>query len=170
MLSTWDRWLEASEMAKESCAIETDANMKANGRTIWGTGEALRGTQIATHISVSFKTEKLMGKVSTLGTTVKFMMVNGTRVSSTATESGEVSQVILTLVSGDILKQKASVCTLGKTGIAMRENGANVWSMVKAQTSSRMETLIQENTKKVSQMEKASTHGKMVLSMSENFV
>jgi hypothetical protein len=30
------------------------------------------------------------------------------------------------LVSGDILKQKASVCTLGKTGIAMRENGANV--------------------------------------------
>jgi hypothetical protein len=42
--------------------------------------------------------------------------------------------------------------------------------MVKAQTSSRMETLIQENTKKVSQMEKASTHGKMVLSMSENFV
>ena len=42
--------------------------------------------------------------------------------------------------------------------------------MVKAQTSSRMETLIQENTKKVSQMEKANTHGKMVLSMSENFV
>lgn len=86
----------------------------------------MRGTQIATHISVSFKTEKLMGKVSTLGTMVKFMMVNGTRVSSTGTESGEVSQVILTLVSGDILKQKASVCTLGKTGIAMRENGANV--------------------------------------------
>lgn len=67
-----------------------------------------------------------MGKVSTLGTTVKFMMVNGTRVSSTGTESGEVSQVILTLVSGDILKQKASVCTHGKTGIAMKENGVNV--------------------------------------------
>ena len=86
----------------------------------------MRGTLITTHISVSFKTEKLMGKVSTLGTMVKFMMVNGTRVSSTGTESGEVSQVILTLVSGDILKLKASVCTHGKTGIAMRENGVNV--------------------------------------------
>jgi hypothetical protein len=168
MPSTWARWPEGKEPARESCGIETDANMRANGKTIWEMEEDSRDIPITILISVSSKMEKRTAKVCTHGIMVKFMMESGIKDWSTATASGEASQVTHTLVNGVILKPKVSESIHGKTAIATRVNGGNVWSMVRAQTSSKMVTHIQVSTRKANQMVRVNTHGKMDHSMWES--
>jgi hypothetical protein len=73
-----------------------------------------------------------------------------------------------TLVNGVILKLKVSESIPGKTAIATKANGDNVWSMVRAQTSSKMVTHTQVSTRKASRMAKVNILGKMDHSMLES--
>lgn len=167
-LSSWDRWLGAKETARESCGIETDANMRESGTTIWEMEEDSRGILITILISVSSKTEKRTEKVFIHGIMEKFMMESGIKDWSMAMASGEAYQETRTLVNGVILKPKDSESIPGKTVIVMRANGDNVWNMDRAQTSSKMVTRTQVSTRKANLMAKVNTLGKMDRSMWES--
>lgn len=66
-----------------------------------------------------------MEKVCTRGIMEKYMMENGTMVSSMDTASGKASLAIHISANGDIQKLKATEFITGRQVIDMKENGSN---------------------------------------------
>jgi hypothetical protein len=99
------------------------------------------------------------------GATVKYMMVSGTKVSSTVMEFGKASLEIVTLVNGSVLELMGTEFILGVTVIGTKVNGKHVSSMAMAQTFSETETFILDTTRTANQMATANIFGQVKVVM-----
>jgi hypothetical protein len=103
--------------------MQTVGNMKAVGNGTCVMEKALNVIQMATLTSVTSKWEKLMEKACIHGSTEKFTMENGVKVSSTATEFGEGYIMILISENGLKAKHMGMEYTPGRMVTDMRANG-----------------------------------------------
>ena len=108
-------------------------------------------------------------KESIPGQMVKSTKESGLQDSKKDKASGKVYSVILTLESGDSLKQLAMEFISGKMEISTKENGGTVLSMAKVQIYLPMVTYFLERTSVESRKVKVNTSGRMAAFILENF-
>lgn len=103
--------------------MQTVGNMKAVGNGTCDMAKALNGIQMAIRTSATLKWAKLMERACIRGSTEKFTMESGVKVSSMATEFGEDCTMILISENGLRVKHMGMGSTHGRTVTGMRGNG-----------------------------------------------
>jgi hypothetical protein len=157
-------------MEKGSCGTETGDSMKAFGTETSGMAKGSRGIQTAILTSDSLNMERHMAKESILGKMAKYMMENGTKVSSKVTAFGKASKMIPTSESGTLPRHMATVCIPGPMATSMRASGRCASSMDREQILSYRGMSIPESMSTVSHREEESTLGLIGRYIPENLL